>query len=468
MNLPLITPSLDWIPHPNPTANPPQDKAMQLAGRIWIEHTLPLTLAEKKQFMKAGWLTSVRAITKSWNGYHCRRCGNSTQRLLAPWPCNCGQNCRYCRACIEMGRIASCTSLYLWTGADLQWITTPDACQWNGTLSPFQQQASTTIQKAIVDRRELLVWAVCGAGKTEMLFQGLAKAFEQGMRVCLATPRVDVVRELKPRFAEAFPQVKLAALFGGTKDVDNGSQFIVATTHQLYKYARAFDAIIIDEVDAFPYHADKSLHFAANRAAKHHAARIYLTATPRWHMKWRSHWKHLPTTFVPQRYHGHPLPIPQFISCFGIPSYMKKEELPPSFYQWLQQRNKARRLIIFVPTIPMAEALAERIENAVFVHSEDEHRADKIIRFREKQFPVLIATTILERGVTFPSVDVAVLQSDHAVFDEAALVQIAGRAGRSADDPTGEVIFFHSGRTEAMEKARHSIMTMNKRAERGW
>ncbi|QGS69179.1 hypothetical protein CV093_15140 [Oceanobacillus sp. 143] len=80
-----------------------------------------------------------------------------------------------------------------------------------------------------------------------------------------------------------------------------------------------------------------------------------------------------------------------------------------------------------------------------------------------KELYVLITTTILERGVTFPSVDVAILDAGHVVFDEAALVQIAGRAGRSADDPTGEVIFFHDGKTEAMVQAIKSIKMMNKR-----
>jgi len=76
---------------------------------------------------------------------------------------------------------------------------------------------------------------------------------------------------------------------------------------------------------------------------------------------------------------------------------------------------------------------------------------------------IIITTTILERGVTFPSVDVVIFDAGHEVFDEAALVQIAGRAGRSEDDPRGEVIFFHDGKTEAMVQAINAIKQMNKR-----
>ncbi len=86
--------------------------------------------------------------------------------------------------------------------------------------------------------------------------------------------------------------------------------------------------------------------------------------------------------------------------------------------------------------------------------------------FRNRETAIILTTTILERGVTFPSVDVAILDAAHDVFDEAALVQIAGRAGRSPADPTGEVVFFHEGRSDAMDKAVRAIQDMNRRAKR--
>lgn len=52
---------------------------------------------------------------------------------------------------------------------------------------------------------------------------------------------------------------------------------------------------------------------------------------------------------------------------------------------------------------------------------------------------------------------------DIRYFDEAAIVQIAGRAGRSPADPTGEVLLFHDGKTNAMVQAIDSICLMNKR-----
>src|SRR5699024_11472258 len=73
-------------------------------------------------------------------------------------------------------------------------------------------------------------------------------------RVCIATPRADVVRELLPRLQEAFSTVPIEALYGGSKDKEATAQIILSTTHQLLRFQDAFDVLIIDEIDAFPYH----------------------------------------------------------------------------------------------------------------------------------------------------------------------------------------------------------------------
>ncbi|BBP92620.1 hypothetical protein BsIDN1_62380 [Bacillus safensis] len=68
--------------------------------------------------------------------------------------------------------------------------------------------------EAIKNKFDLLVWAVCGAGKTEVLFHGIEYALNQGMSVCIATPRTDVVLELEPRLRKAFQGVIITVLFG--------------------------------------------------------------------------------------------------------------------------------------------------------------------------------------------------------------------------------------------------------------
>ncbi|MCD5325917.1 MULTISPECIES: DEAD/DEAH box helicase [Pontibacillus] len=445
---------------PNDSTDEQSPYSLTLSGKLLLEHQLPV---DKDELIQKKYLTKIPAITKKHFDYTCHRCGNRVQRFFGSWPCRCG-DCVYCRKCVVMGRVSFCSSLYIWTGPRASFPCLSNACAWEGELSRYQRTASGRIREAVDERSRLLVWAVCGAGKTEMLFAGLEKAFAEGKRVCLATPRADVVRELRPRFARAFPDIKIVARYGGSEEVDEGAQFLLATTHQLLYYARAFDVMIIDEVDAFPYHSDPMLPYSSARALKTDGSLIYLTATPRLDLKIRSHLNILPTVFVPQRFHGHPLPVPVFRSSFDL----KRRVVPKGLKVWLQEKKKAgRRVLLFASTIEKAEKLTIELPGSIAAHSEDPERETKIQRFREKEVDLLITTTILERGVTFPSIDVAVLDAGHDVFDEAALVQIAGRAGRSPDDPSGDVVFFHNGASDGMVNARDSIRRMNKLAEKG-
>ncbi|WP_246363883.1 DEAD/DEAH box helicase [Halobacillus locisalis] len=357
----------------------------------------------------------------------------------------------------------------LYSGSSyVEWPRYEDVLQWDGQLTVAQQRGADAIVHAMTKgEAELLVWAVCGAGKTEMLFPGLAFSLESGKRVCLATPRADVVRELVPRLRVAFPDVVIQGLYGDSPDKGTDASFIVATTHQLLRYASAFDVMIIDEMDAFPFHHEESLQFAAKRAAKPGATRIYLTATPRKKEKWRVRLKKLPVIFIPKRFHGHPLPVPKLQLNPTLPYHMKRKQLPASIVNAIvEQQQTARQLLVFLPSVQMTEWVAEVLEShslhAEQVHAGDPERIEKVTSFREKKASLLLTTTILERGVTFPSVDVFVIDAGHQVFDEAALVQIAGRAGRSPDDPDGDVSFYHAGKTNAMLDAHDSIVKMNK------
>jgi late competence protein required for DNA uptake (superfamily II DNA/RNA helicase) len=94
---------------------------------------------------------------------------------------------------------------------------------------------------------------VTGAGKTEMMFPLLEEVLSRGGRALVATPRRDVVLELAPRLAKAFPGTKLAVLYGGSEDRWSNAPLTLATTHQLLRFQEAFDLVLIDELDAFPY-----------------------------------------------------------------------------------------------------------------------------------------------------------------------------------------------------------------------
>ncbi|MEC3882783.1 DEAD/DEAH box helicase [Halobacillus sp. HZG1] len=452
-----------WIPPENPTHS-----FSSLSGKLLLRHEIPYEDEKVDYLVAQSILTKVTSIeTYPW-GYRCRRCGNTKSYLFAKMPhATCGQTCVYCRSCIQMGRVIECESLY-YGSSGFEWSVHEHPCQWDGELTRLQQKAADELVALVrTGYGEKLVWAVCGAGKTEILFPALTEALKNGKRICLATPRTDVVRELLPRLKKSFPDVNIHALYGDSPDKAGDAPFIIATTHQLLRFAHAFDVMIIDEVDAFPFHNDPSLHYASERASKPHASIIYLTATPRKKQKRRIHSKDLPAVFIPQRFHGHPLPVPQLKLTPTLHRYLQKGELPPKFLQQIvHQQQTPRQLLLFLPSIKMAEQIAEHLKERNYevrsVHAEDSQRAEKIQAFRKKEYRVLITTTILERGVTFPSVDVYVIDAGHVVFDEAALVQISGRAGRSPDDPRGNVIFYHIGKTDEMLDAVESIRYMNK------
>lgn len=50
------------------------------------------------------------------------------------------------------------------------------------------------------------------------------------------------------------------------------------------------------------------------------------------------------------------------------------------------------------------------------VHAADEQRLEKVQLMRDHKVLFLVTTSILERGVTFPEIDVLVLGADDAVF----------------------------------------------------
>lgn len=457
-----------------PTLNPSYafNKNLQLSlqGKKLLIDELSFSLDEIQEHYLNGYCTYTPGIEKNT----CKRCGNDNKSLFSSFPCaRCGKECIYCRNCIMMGRISECTPLISWTGPEVVQDTNKVQLNWNGTLSKGQKIASVKMEEIIAEQSELLIWAVCGAGKTEVLFKGIEQALQQNQRICIATPRTDVVLELAPRLQEVFPEIKVLPVYGGSEDRHLYSPLTISTTHQLYRFHQAFDLVILDEMDAFPYSYDLTLQRAVQNARKINSTLIYLTATP--DKEWQEKCKNQVIQYVtiPARFHQYPLPVPEFKWCGNWEKTLKKNKLPPSIEKWLRQHvDSDKPLLLFVPKITHMEKLKDLIHPIIpsleTVHAEDADRKAKVQKMRDKQMRLLVTTTILERGVTFPNVEVAVLGAENKIFTESALVQIAGRVGRKKEYPDGNILFFHHGKTVSMVKAKEQIEKSNKEAsERG-
>lgn len=417
-----------------------------------------------------GYVGYMKAVTEERNGHICNRCGTADRRYFHSYPCaDCRGECVYCRNCIMMGKSRTCAKLVTWTGPPAAFRKVPEPLQWQGRLSMCQQEASNRVTEAVKRNETCLVWAVCGAGKTEVLFQGIGVALQSGQRLCIATPRTDVVLELTPRLKRAFPHTSIAALYGGSEDKQLCAQLVISTTHQLFRYHQAFDTVIIDEVDAFPYSTDRSLQYAVSKSRKAISSLIYLTATPSAAMQKEAMKNKLAYVTIPARFHRHSIPVPRLKWCGDWHKAFERGNIPSLLLAWyLGQLQTMTPFLIFFPNIALMKRYSSLFRKhypaIASVYAEDERRKEKVSDLRQGNVLGLLTTTILERGVTIPKLSVAVLGAEEEIFTESALVQIAGRVGRSAEHPRGDVTFFHYGKTRAIVKAVRQIERMNKEA----
>lgn len=337
--------------------------------------------------------------------------------------------------------------------------------------------------------RDAVVWAVCGAGKTEMSFAAVGSVLSRGGRVLFAIPRRDVVREMGQRLRTAFPAVELQVLHGGhdrtVLPVLGPGTMTVATTHQVLRYYRAFDLVILDEVDAFPYRGSRMLADAVARATVPDGWRIRMTATPDRELLRRASRGESVLVRVPVRHHGHPLPVPELVIDKSLDSVGQPDDggrqrpfRPSRLLLSLIDRTltgaDAARVLVFVPTVALAERVGAGLEKhlggserggVLWSHARDGQRQEKLSAFLDGTARIFVATSILERGITVPDVDVIVLYSDaERIFQEPALIQMAGRVGRTVARPTGHAAFVGRRITRSMRTAVAHIESMNEEA----
>ncbi|MCY7101473.1 DEAD/DEAH box helicase [Streptococcus oralis] len=422
-------------------------------GRLFTEKEL--TKEERQMAEK------IPAMRKEKGKLFCQRCNSS---ILEEWYLPIGAY--YCRECLLMKRVRSDQALYYFPQED---FPKKDVLKWRGQLTPFQEKVSEGLLQAVDKQEPTLVHAVTGAGKTEMIYQVVSKVIDDGGAVCLASPRIDVCLELYKRLQNDFA-CDIALLHGESEPYFR-TPLVVATTHQLLKFHHAFDLLIVDEVDAFPYVDNTMLYYAVKNSVKEDGVRIFLTATSTDDLDRKVRTGELKRLSLPRRFHGNPLIIPKPVWLSDFNRYLDKSQLSSKLKIYIEkQRRTGYPLLIFASEIKKGEKLKEILqeqfpnETIGFVSSVTENRLEQVQAFRDGELTILISTTILERGVTFPCVDVFVVEANHRLFTKSSLIQIGGRVGRSMDRPTGELLFFHDGLNASIKKAIKEIKQMNKEA----
>ncbi len=377
--------------------------------------------------------------------YICPRCHNSDERYIGYRN---GQP--YCRLCISFQGKEASFDHQINKGLKLH-LEYP--------LSEKQQYVSDGVLCLLNKGKNVLIHAVTGAGKTELVYASMEKYLKRGLHVGFATPRKDVVIDLLPRIQEAFADADVIAVYGEhTKKLEG--DIIVLTTHQLYRYPQYFDLLILDEIDAFPYNGNDLLHSFFRRSVRGNY--VLLSATPSRKDIDDIKKDNGDVVELFERYHHAPLPVPTFEKM----NHMIQNAV--CLRLLLRFMNQNKPVFIFVPTIDegrnLFRFLSMSMKGGAFVSSKEESRRLDIERFKTGELRYLVTTSILERGVTVKNLQVIVFDASHPIYNQATLVQIAGRVGRKIDAKYGEVIFLGNEKTLEIENAIHEIERYNRKA----
>lgn len=423
------------------------------------------------------------AVQKEGDGWRCQRCGEAE---VEEWTSIYGLAAT-CPSCTSLGAVSSLQTLYRSHNpsfnrklSDTPFVFSP---RWE--LSDAQKLAAQEVLEFVrkesvsagigVDRcnkQEILLWAACGAGKTEVCFPAAAWALEHEKRVLFAAPRQDVVLDVAPRIQQDFQGLMLSVLTGTSIERFAPASFVLATTHQILRFYQAFDVIFLDEMDAFPYYGNSALVWGVEQALRPGGKIVYLTATPSPESLEKVNQGQMGLIRLSARHHRKRIPIPEWrrISEGLEPEEVQQREQCQKIFSWIKELAQVGPVLLFVPKIswvnPWVEILRKKFPQWGIAgsYSADPLRREKIEGLRNNEFQVFVSTSILERGVTVSNAQVMVLGADHEVFDERGLVQMAGRVGRTKESPTGSALFLSRHKTPSIEKAIHWILEQNELA----
>ncbi len=362
------------------------------------------------------------------------------------------QNKWYCRRCLDFGRLEADT---LPTSPHLKRSVFQVRPHLEFELLPFQKEVSHQALEILQSGRDVLIYAACGAGKTEIVLESIAAYLAQGKKVCFAISRRQVVLEIAQRLSKNFPSLEVIPVCQGyTKKTDG--DLIVCTTHQLYRYPFCFDLLILDELDAFPYAGNPVLEAIAMQSCI--GQKIFLSATPDQKCLKQIEEGKMEMVTLFKRPHQKPLCIPKVFYC------SKAGMLGLTILTLIRFRLRNKQVLLFVPRIRDAKWMKNLLRpffKVEAITSKSEDKDEIMARFHAGKSRVLICTTVLERGITVPSVQVIVYHADHPVFTEASLIQIFGRAGRSFSDPYGESLAFCLSPSKALKNCIRQLKHMN-------
>jgi len=372
----------------------------------------------------------------------CKRCGNNDPEYFYK-----GHKGYYCRRCVTFKRQLLLDDL---KPNDYDTELKGDF-SFDYELTPFQKEASRKT-KEILNNKDVLLHCVCGAGKTEIVVESISHYIKQGLKVCYAISRREVVIELGKRFKEIFKDSLVTEVYGGNHNNLYGD-LIVCTTHQLFRYQKTFDLLILDEVDAFPLSGNDTLMNICLNASKGRI--IFSTATIN---------PFLNKYLKKRDYEEVSLLIRPSLKPLIEPKVFKGPFIINLFYLARVIHSMTNQCIIFVSKKKEAyylNLLFKYFYDTTYVYSDYEYRNRVIKDFKDKKFQFLFSTTVLERGITIKDVDVIIFKSNNSIFDKSSIIQMTGRVGRNIHNPSGNAYIITNTIDSEIKEAIKEIKEAN-------
>ncbi len=385
------------------------------------------------------------------SGLYCHRCANTDPAYFGK-----DHGLYYCRKCLDFGRLPAGVPVTPARLSQRVWKGSPVL---EFELTPLQKKASRQALEVLQSGRDALIFAAAGAGKTEITLESICWALSLGKKVGFAISRRQVVVEIAGRLKKNFPELSVIAVCEGFTEITD-ADLIVCTTHQLYRYAGCFDLLILDELDAFPYAGNEVLENIA--AASCRGNRLMLSATPDEKSLQQVKEGRMEIIELFSRPHGKPLCVPQIVYGPALILFVRSLLV---LFRLVRQEN--RQVLYYVPRKrdgAKVRAILSLFFPTGWISSSSSNKDEIMDAFRSGKTRVLVCTTLLERGITVPSVQVMVYLADHSVFTMASLIQIFGRVGRSMKDPHGLGICYCRKKSREVQRCVDQLNWMNESA----
>lgn len=420
---------------------------------------------------EAEWLP---AVSKDKSGWRCERCGGND---FQEWPSQYGPAAT-CRECLMLGSQTTLQILLRFkagpAGKNSRNFSDEFPKDWSAQFSPAENKAAQELFTYVRCNRskEVLLWAACGAGKAEVSFPLIAAHLAEGKRVLFAVSCQDAFQDVLPRIKRDFPGLTLRTLCRSVSYDYKDALLTLSTAHQALRFYDTYHLIIFDEFDAYPCPESNLLARGMMRALRRDGQLIYLTATPSEELLAKAESGSCPVVRLPVRDHARLLPLPQWVKISSRKFFLFPEENNigshiPELEKQIKLLMAKGPILLFLPTVALVREwldilrklfAGKRVEGS---WGSDPQKREKVKAFREGEVDIFISTLLPERGLTVPNVQVVVLHADHAVFDTRILVQMTGKAGRTAENPSGTVLYLAHKETSAMISARRWIEEQN-------